>query len=76
MDMSIPVSVQRVILEDKIKFHKMEYFGYQAESQVAQDVGGLDAMLASAMDKMKVTLKVVVAFQKQLDALPTEEEQP
>lgn len=76
MDMNIPVTEQRAILKAKIRFHKQEYFGYQAESQVAQDVGGLDAMLASAMGKMTTTIKVVAAFQKQLDALPIEEEQP
>jgi len=73
IDMSIPVDVQRHVLESKIAFHKVEYFGYTSEAQVAQSIGGLDAMFEKAQERMKTTLVIIAGFQKLLDELPDKE---
>jgi len=73
MNMDIPIKVQRHVLKNKIALHRVEYFGYTSEAQVAQSIGGLDAMFEEAQERMKTTLAIIAGFQKLLDELPNEE---
>ena len=67
--------IKAEILRMKIAQAEQQYYGHQVDAQVAKDIGGMESVVKSAQDNMKRAQKLIDAYTKLLEELPSDAEE-